>query len=105
LLSPPPGGRALSPFPTRRSSDLSTTASSNPKIAAMVDSCSSQAFCMALALLLTSFKPSSKLKEPAATRAESSPNEWPATTSGERSEEHTSELQSRVELVCRLLLE
>src|SRR5207247_10838911 len=28
---------------------------------------------------------------------------WPAA--GERSEEHTSELQSRVDLVCRLLLE
>src|SRR3712207_8850454 len=29
----------------------------------------------------------------------------PATTSGTRSEEHTSELQSRQYLVCRLLLE
>src|SRR6266536_6636448 len=28
-----------------------------------------------------------------------------AATVGERSEEHTSELQSRVDLVCRLLLE
>src|SRR5438105_8505943 len=32
---------------------------------------------------------------------------WPvsAALQGERSEEHTSELQSRVDLVCRLLLE
>src|SRR6266536_5511156 len=34
------------------------------------------------------------------------PIPWPgATTPGGRSEEHTSELQSRVDLVCRLLLE
>src|SRR5947209_16619185 len=30
---------------------------------------------------------------------------WSATSSGRRSEEHTSELQSRQYLVCRLLLE
>src|SRR5438105_6493858 len=30
---------------------------------------------------------------------------WTTTFSRERSEEHTSELQSRVDLVCRLLLE
>src|SRR2546422_6587999 len=31
--------------------------------------------------------------------------QWPEPTSTERSEEHTSELQSRLHLVCRLLLE
>src|SRR2546428_10013157 len=31
--------------------------------------------------------------------------EWPATMAAPRSEEHTSELQSRSDLVCRLLLE
>src|SRR2546422_7062120 len=31
--------------------------------------------------------------------------EAPAPAAGERSEEHTSELQSRLHLVCRLLLE
>src|SRR2546422_8208219 len=30
---------------------------------------------------------------------------WSTTTNGRRSEEHTSELQSRLHLVCRLLLE
>src|SRR6266704_7185046 len=30
---------------------------------------------------------------------------WPRTPSSGRSEEHTSELQSRFDLVCRLLLE
>src|SRR5690349_23531241 len=33
------------------------------------------------------------------------PPEWPAYPPGARSEEHTSELQSRRDLVCRLLLE
>src|SRR6266496_6381225 len=33
------------------------------------------------------------------------PSETPRPTSGGRSEEHTSELQSRRDLVCRLLLE
>src|SRR5690606_40293959 len=33
------------------------------------------------------------------------PLQWTDPVSGERSEEHTSELQSRENLVCRLLLE
>src|SRR2546426_1345089 len=33
------------------------------------------------------------------------PNDFPPATSGRRSEEHTSELQSPCNLVCRLLLE
>src|SRR5438067_3851443 len=33
------------------------------------------------------------------------PSRRPAQTNGHRSEEHTSELQSRFDLVCRLLLE
>src|SRR3712207_8919276 len=32
-------------------------------------------------------------------------HDWPALTAWNRSEEHTSELQSRQYLVCRLLLE
>src|SRR2546422_1814534 len=32
-------------------------------------------------------------------------SEWAISSVGERSEEHTSELQSRLHLVCRLLLE
>src|SRR6266536_4211151 len=34
-----------------------------------------------------------------------SPGAWPGCPAAARSEEHTSELQSRVDLVCRLLLE
>src|SRR6185312_16962817 len=33
------------------------------------------------------------------------PAAWPAPCTASRSEEHTSELQSRSDLVCRLLLE
>src|SRR5205809_5421552 len=33
------------------------------------------------------------------------PSGWPVWFEGQRSEEHTSELQSRLHLVCRLLLE
>src|SRR5207249_6345224 len=39
-----------------------------------------------------------------ATAATSS-SDWPTPTVSRRSEEHTSELQSRFDLVCRLLLE
>src|SRR5690606_42018538 len=45
---------------------------------------------------------------PAASQScssESSGSDIPAPRSGNRSEEHTSELQSRENLVCRLLLE
>src|SRR3712207_8814386 len=47
-------------------------------------------------------------REPASSPAMSdrmSPNMFSATTTSKRSEEHTSELQSRQYLVCRLLLE
>src|SRR5438034_7633301 len=37
--------------------------------------------------------------------ADSPDRPWPPGRSGERSEEHTSELQSHSDLVCRLLLE
>src|SRR2546422_4598531 len=33
------------------------------------------------------------------------PSRWPRSSVNHRSEEHTSELQSRLHLVCRLLLE
>src|SRR5215510_16500364 len=48
---------------------------------------------------------------PISTTRAGTPNRWVTTTaaaswrSGARSEEHTSELQSRGHLVCRLLLE
>src|SRR6266568_9383513 len=42
---------------------------------------------------------------PAPTRPRSTWGCWPRRSSGPRSEEHTSELQSQFHLVCRLLLE
>src|SRR5699024_12226054 len=50
------------------------------------------------------------LRESSATRETRSPvpvtsMRWDSKLSAERSEEHTSELQSRFDLVCRLLLE
>ncbi len=54
-------------------------------IAAIVEGAASHAFCMAMARLETSLRPSSKESAPAATNAENSPNEWPATMSGANS--------------------
>src|SRR6266496_1576301 len=49
----------------------------------------------------TLFRPRSARPPPATGRPPRGPGPWPAP----RSEEHTSELQSRRDLVCRLLLE
>ena len=51
-------------------------------MAAIVEGCISQAFCMAMARAYTSLRPSSNDRAPAATRAENSPNECPAVISG-----------------------
>ncbi|MNY63531.1 hypothetical protein D3C86_2005040 [compost metagenome] len=60
----------------------STTLSSKPKIAAIVDGCNSHAFCIALARAITSLNASSKFNVPLATNEENSPKECPATISG-----------------------
>src|SRR2546429_5012151 len=44
-------------------------------------------------------------RHPVTTRIEEASNIHTRNTPGRRSEEHTSELQSRLHLVCRLLLE
>ena len=51
-------------------------------MAAMVEGFISQAFCIAKARLETRLTPSAKSMAPAATNAENSPKEWPATISG-----------------------
>src|SRR5699024_12243522 len=71
----------LHSFPTRRSSDLSV-------------------WSLTTAPASSSARPRSSATTACSTRA--SPWAAPART---RSEEHTSELQSRFDLVCRLLLE
>src|SRR5207249_11704078 len=87
--SAPP--RHLPSFPTRRSSDLS---SGSPPSAAVAP----QAIRAVLRARPGSWKPLlvAACRRPPASRSRSSSS---------RSEEHTSELQSRFDLVCRLLLE
>src|SRR5690242_21466619 len=87
----------LHSFPTRRSSDLSaisfTSPSNNPQVLGLVS------------MIAATSGPSLSLSACAST--------WPLGLAGtsstvkpaKRSEEHTSELQSHVNLVCRLLLE
>src|SRR5207247_11199780 len=77
-LDPPPGD--LHSFPTRRSSDL------RPR-----------------RLLIGSISPMPQKTHKGRRRAAASFG--PTDSDSTRSEEHTSELQSRVDLVCRLLLE
>src|SRR5688572_32269867 len=69
-------------FPTRRSSDLATTTSAV-----------SRSGC------------ASRWSSPSVTSSRTKCGEWDATSVSTRSEEHTSELQSQSNLVCRLLLE
>src|SRR5207253_6647098 len=53
----------------------------------------------------TLFRSRSHLGTAGATWIRQSPRGVPAVPRGDRSEEHTSELQSRGQLVCRLLLD
>src|SRR5438034_8772674 len=76
-------------FPTRRSSDLSNDRK------CLVRSCDSS---------IRIPKRSSMAIESSMKSSESRPIE-PSTPFGRRSEEHTSELQSHSDLVCRLVLE
>src|SRR5438105_12187524 len=59
----------------------------------------------ALPILLASFYLSKWLRRPIQWGGPVSLSFEPTTSCNLRSEEHTSELQSRVDLVCRLLLE
>src|SRR5690606_41248977 len=81
--------RALLPFPTRRSSDLSpySTARKSRSCAA-IDSV-----------------PISSRNSVPRSASSKRPTRCRVAPVNDRSEEHTSELQSRENLVCRLLLE
>src|SRR5699024_11707257 len=99
---------ALLSFPTRRSSDLSVSASATSLNTPVVSR-----FTIALGTaskgntdVFTSYPFSfacSSVKPTVATVG--FVNVTAGTTDKSRSEEHTSELQSRFDLVCRLLLE
>src|SRR5690606_41916823 len=85
---------ALHSFPTRRSSDLTLILAG-----ALAAACSSQA-------TPTSPMEVPVFSEPALHGGSANGGNFGTPLSGrERSEEHTSELQSRENLVCRLLLE
>src|SRR5207247_9235529 len=101
----PPPPSALHSFPTRRSSDLSgrpflgswSPAGSVLRFSVWDDSYESSALWEA-SINGTHLRP-------LLPGWSNPPSEWCGnwTPDGRRSEEHTSELQSRVDLVCRLL--
>src|SRR5207249_10013114 len=80
-----PDPRHLHSFPTRRSSDLNTTTeTASDRIA---------------------LRPAASRADGGTARAGAARWRHHSTWAPARSEEHTSELQSRFDLVCRLLLE
>src|SRR5207253_11507164 len=84
--------RHLHSFPTRRSSDLRGAERSRSPVIRTTRSTT-------LAITPFSTKPT------AASSISKAPTRAPSPATPWRSEEHTSELQSRGHLVCRLLLE
>src|SRR5207253_7864089 len=98
-LSLPP--RALPPFPTRRSSDLLTPGGKAALRRAW------PVYRQAIHRQLTTRLSPQQCRELAALLGQviATTDVDPPVNSASRSEEHTSELQSRGHLVCRLLLE
>src|SRR5690606_39451423 len=83
-------------FPTRRSSDLRSSATSPARSPSARRAISSS----------SSVPTTSARTGPSTGSCAASSTTWSwASTRSSRSEEHTSELQSRENLVCRLLLE
>src|SRR5206468_11933792 len=93
----------LHPFPTRRSSDLSAICCRTFVESASALEPGAWKMGIATALRLSSSERSEKSPAPSSTRATS--RRRVISPCSPRSEEHTSELQSRSDLVCRLLLE
>src|SRR5207253_9679742 len=93
----------LPPFPTRRSSDLDkvrrAVALLHEREPALQVDGEMQADTAVVERILTKTYPFAKLRSPANVLI------FPDLDAANRSEEHTSELQSRGHLVCRLLLE
>src|SRR5207247_9714705 len=98
FFSSPSPTRYLHSFPTRRSSDLACRRGRRAR--ARADSRVSRSICPSEVAHrhVVSARTLDALPRCAAQAL-------PPRTLAERSEEHTSELQSRVDLVCRLLLE
>src|SRR5207249_11937938 len=95
LSSCPPAPPLLPPFPTRRSSDLDEEARETADVKAKE----------VLATTIQRLAPDYTV-ETAVSVVDLPSDDMKGRIIGrERSEEHTSELQSRFDLVCRLLLE
>src|SRR5690606_39932794 len=92
--------RALPSFPTRRSSDLSCA-----RLSASLRSISRNALILVMLNLQRMDTCLRRTGRRRAIMATEGHRQWQAAMKLERSEEHTSELQSREKLVCRLLLE
>src|SRR5207248_11121473 len=90
--------RALHSFPTRRSSDLGTVKELRVKVGDKVSE--------GTAILVMEGGADAKAAAAPAPAPAQKPAPAPAAAApSKRSEEHTSELQSPYDLVCRLLLE
>src|SRR5206468_12708320 len=96
ILQPYPHLRALHSFPTRRSSDLSFTSSRRRSRSTKSRPRMTLTACI-------SAKPGTACATCSAITGSSKAGSTGSAIP--RSEEHTSELQSRSDLVCRLLLE
>src|SRR5207237_4524805 len=93
--------RALHSFPTRRSSDLCSRSLARNRLITVPPAAHAAA-----AGRTTSIMVSTTRADPAATGRSAGRKALTALrTKIQRSEEHTSELQSHLNLVCRLLLE
>src|SRR5206468_12836049 len=91
--------RALHSFPTRRSSDL------HPLVRQTIEDCLTEAMDIEGLKELLQRIESRMIECIACDLPEPSPLAHEILNAKPRSEEHTSELQSRSDLVCRLLLE
>src|SRR5699024_11628564 len=100
-LPPGPAPRELSPLPLHDALPIWCTT------VISVSGRSASSFCSAISASSQEvISPAKILAIVSGLRfSESIPSRLKATATGERSEEHTSELQSRFDLVCRLLLE
>src|SRR5207248_6486100 len=94
--------RDLPSFPTRRSSDLGHSSSSAARIRYSLRRASARIWW---ACAICSSLPTRSTWLAAITTSPNSRRSSSASVSTLRSEEHTSELQSPYDLVCRLLLE
>src|SRR5207247_8341695 len=87
----------LPPFPTRRSSDL--------HMAEKDTSNATNGSAMSQRFHRSDTRSHNATPSPVSTKITAMERRWVCVIERVRSEEHTSELQSRVDLVCRLLLE